>query len=312
VGLRAKRLKGLSIGETSGVDHPAHLAEGWMVLKAAEDGDITVLGDEDDTDDGVAKAFTPAMVAGMLRSAMSSLPADAKAHAKALLAALKTTPAKKGAGMADDKDDDASDLATWKARAEKAEADLAAARVVDPAGQSDEAALAKALGDLPEPLRKAWEANAAKATKAEADAAEAEKVAKAERDARLEAEYVAKARTDYGHLPIKAEALAPILRAIDEGRPLTDEQRAEHTRVFRAANEQVRSGGVLRSIGSGHGGDGDGSAYSEIVAKATELQTAAAGAGSDMTREQAIAKAKELHPDLALRHRDEMRNSASA
>jgi hypothetical protein len=28
-------LESLNIGEVSGVDHPAHLEEGWMVLKAA-------------------------------------------------------------------------------------------------------------------------------------------------------------------------------------------------------------------------------------------------------------------------------------
>lgn len=37
-----KRLDGLRIGEVSGVDHPAHLSEGWLVLKSA-----TGLSDEE-------------------------------------------------------------------------------------------------------------------------------------------------------------------------------------------------------------------------------------------------------------------------
>lgn len=37
-----KRLDGLRIGEVSGVDHPAHMEEGWLVLKAAAN-----LSDED-------------------------------------------------------------------------------------------------------------------------------------------------------------------------------------------------------------------------------------------------------------------------
>lgn len=38
----AKRLDGLRIGEVSGVDHPAHLTEGWVVMKS-----LTGLSDED-------------------------------------------------------------------------------------------------------------------------------------------------------------------------------------------------------------------------------------------------------------------------
>lgn len=41
----AKRLDGLRIGEVSGVDHPAHLTEGWLVLKS-----LTGLSDEDMAD----------------------------------------------------------------------------------------------------------------------------------------------------------------------------------------------------------------------------------------------------------------------
>lgn len=37
-----KRLDGLRIGEVSGVDHPAHLTEGWVVMKS-----LTGLSDED-------------------------------------------------------------------------------------------------------------------------------------------------------------------------------------------------------------------------------------------------------------------------
>jgi hypothetical protein len=40
------KLVGMSIEETSGVDHPAHLREGWMVMKSAELADLTEVIDQ--------------------------------------------------------------------------------------------------------------------------------------------------------------------------------------------------------------------------------------------------------------------------
>lgn len=37
---RAKKMVNLSIEETSGVDHPAHLHEGWLVMKSANETDV--------------------------------------------------------------------------------------------------------------------------------------------------------------------------------------------------------------------------------------------------------------------------------
>lgn len=37
---RAKKMVNLSIEETSGVDHPAHLHEGWLVMKSANESDV--------------------------------------------------------------------------------------------------------------------------------------------------------------------------------------------------------------------------------------------------------------------------------
>jgi hypothetical protein len=54
---KPRKMVSLSIEETSGVDHPAHLHEGWIVVKAADqaevDAVITALADET-TDDGGA------------------------------------------------------------------------------------------------------------------------------------------------------------------------------------------------------------------------------------------------------------------
>lgn len=43
---RSVKLADLDIRETSGVDHPAHLHEGWLVLKSVTDGGDTIEGEQ--------------------------------------------------------------------------------------------------------------------------------------------------------------------------------------------------------------------------------------------------------------------------
>ena len=43
---RQRKLVKLNIKETSGVDHPAHLTEGWVVMKSADASDLTAVLDE--------------------------------------------------------------------------------------------------------------------------------------------------------------------------------------------------------------------------------------------------------------------------
>jgi len=45
---RSVKLADLDIRETSGVDHPAHLHEGWLVIKAVTDGGDTIEGEKVD------------------------------------------------------------------------------------------------------------------------------------------------------------------------------------------------------------------------------------------------------------------------
>ena len=42
MGRPARKMVNLSIEETSGVDHPAHLHEGWLVMKAASEDAVAV------------------------------------------------------------------------------------------------------------------------------------------------------------------------------------------------------------------------------------------------------------------------------
>ena len=52
----ARKLVKLNIKETSGVDHPAHLTEGWVVMKSADPSDVTAVLDELRPTDEVVEA----------------------------------------------------------------------------------------------------------------------------------------------------------------------------------------------------------------------------------------------------------------
>jgi hypothetical protein len=43
---RARKMVNLAIEETSGVDHPAHLHEGWLVMKSADESEVQRVLDE--------------------------------------------------------------------------------------------------------------------------------------------------------------------------------------------------------------------------------------------------------------------------
>jgi hypothetical protein len=79
---RSSKLAELVVNETSGVDHPAHLHEGWLVIKSAttqgelENVELAVTEDQNQDDEIVAETPVAASVAGPdeeLRKEMTDL-----------------------------------------------------------------------------------------------------------------------------------------------------------------------------------------------------------------------------------------------
>ena len=142
---------------------------------------------------------------------------------------------------------------------------------------------------LPEPISKAFEEQAARLAKAEESVAAATAVAKAERDARLNAEYVTKAE-GYKHLPIAADKFGPVLRSIDECLPA--EHSAEVLRLFKAASESEAFASIAKNFGSPAAGSG--TAWDRISKAASDL-----AADGSMTHAQAVDRVLTTQPDLA-------------
>jgi len=139
--------------------------------------------------------------------------------------------------------------------------------------------------DTREAVNKAMEA----VSKANERATEAETIAKAEREHRLNQEYIAKARA-YTNLPVDAEEFGPVLKKLDE--TLSEDEQGIIEKVFNAANERVAAGGTFDEIGK-RGIDGY-EAVSKLDAEAKALVEKTEG----LTMEQARTQILEQDPSL--------------
>ncbi len=296
-------MKGLRIDEASGVDAPAHLAPGWMVLKSAAGGDpLDGLSDAEIAE--VVKALEATegepvkdLIESLTKS-LATLPEPAKAQATALIGLLGGN-----AGDVDDPVAKAVAEALTKAQTERdeavaaktaAEAELAKAK--GSATETEADLVAKAMESWPEPIRKQWAEQAERVAKAEEKANKAAEDAQTEREARVSAEYLTKAKgSEYSGLPIGAEALATALREIDE--KVSKEAGAELTRVLQAAAHLATTGGAdFRTFG-GAGADVSSAAgaQSAIEKAADEIQAK----DPSLDRATAIVKAADANPELA-------------
>lgn len=131
-----------------------------------------------------------------------------------------------------------------------------------------------------------------KATQERAEAAEM--IAKAERDFRLEREFVSKAST-LSHLPLESDAFGKVLKSVSEG---VDAETFEAIwQVLQAANTNISNGDSFKEIGKSTGHHNDGP--SSNVEKAANNIMAS---NPSLTREQAIAKAVGDDPSLYINY----------
>ena len=136
-----------------------------------------------------------------------------------------------------------------------------------------------------DPLLKSAQDEASKATTENADLRK--RLDKIESDNAREA--FAKGIGDLGGLPQKREDIVELLWTMQD-----EEARATMQKNLEAAAAAARRGNLFGEIGSGLGGDGDGSAYAKIEAAATEIRKAK----PDMTEAQARAQAMNENPEL--------------
>ena len=256
---KTRKMVNLDIEETSGVDHPAHLHDGWLVMKAADPSDVArILDSSLSKEDSVEK--------------------NAQERLEAAEEALR---------KADEGDAEVVAEAAEEAAEEAVESTEAAEEAAEeaPAADETEEDVVKAM---PEPVRVMFEAMKKQADEAVAKAAELEAVIKAERDARADEAAIAKAK-GWTHLSLDAETVGKALRRLND----TDETLAKSIEaVLDSVNAQAESANIFAEIGKSASGNSD--AYSQM----TSLAKAAVDSGEATTFEQAFADVVAKNADL--------------
>ena len=280
---KARKMVSLNIEEASGVDHPAHLQEGWLVIKSTDSDVSNLLSDltktEDSssdrlTQDGTEEEPMPQDEATIETPALETevvekdALADAQAKIKELESKLGETmkeleKTKKMYGNMMDEED------KKKSMHDKDE---------DKMKKSDDEELIKSAPEgvqaIVEQMRKAADAATARANAAE-------EVLLKERDERADAEAVAKAKA-WSHLPIEAEKIGPALRRL-AGIDVDLAKSVEE--MLNAVEAQAESANIFAEIGKSSTPN-SGSAYEQLSSMAKAVADT-----SGVTFEQAFANA---------------------
>jgi len=218
VGFRRQKMVNLNVEETSGVDHPAHLQEGWVVAKDADGTSAAEVFERFlKSTPNHKEQDMPEITEADLTEAVAKAVAEATAPLTEQIATLT---------------------------AEKDEALAKAAPVADDT-RTD---LEKALDGLP-PAAQA-------VVKAQGEAlAKAQDEVRKERETRLDAEAVAVAKATYGHLAVDFAAIAPAIRKMAE---TDEASATAITEALTKASEQADSGRIFEEIGRGGSVAGNG------------------------------------------------------
>lgn len=231
MGRPARKMVNLSIEETSGVDHPAHLHEGWLVMKAASGESVEQVLAENEPE----------------------VPGDVTSTEED---AVETTEIEKA-----DKpsyEDLAAALEKANARIAEMEKEMGAGK----APKDDEEDMMKSA---PESVRKAFESMQKAVADAQAQVEATEASLRKERGERADAEAVVKARESYANLGLDPEMVGPALRRLAD----SDSDLAKSVEdILTAANAKVESADIFSEIGKSARPAGTAYEKAEAMAKA--------------------------------------------
>ncbi len=262
---RTRKMVNLAIEETSGVDHPAHLHEGWLVMKSAEESEVQRVLDESLTeeDSNMEDTSTTATEEQVVN------PTEELTIAKARISALEEELAKayqtKDKKMSKEDDEEMSEEDKKKKKMEEE--------------SSEEMDFMKSA---PESVVKMIENFRKQAEEATAEL-------KKERDAHADAEAVEKAK-GWANLNLDAEKVGPALRRLSN----VDADLAKSVEELLASvNAQAESAAIFAEIGKSADFK-SGNAYERM----TTLAKSAVEEGVAKSFEQALADVATKNPDL--------------
>ena len=283
----------INVTETSGVDHPAHGREGWLVMKSAGVGRMAAL-------DRILKG--------------TAMPT--KEDLKKEVAASKLPEAQKTflAKSIDLSEDVEAAAELWQSLRAKAEADdpetPTPAEVTEPAPAAAAPVAPAALGadvfkSITDPTQREAIAKAAKESPAlfaaftamEKQSATALEKAANEEAQRLDTEAVQKSKETFVHLAIDHDEVAKAMRRLAVVEPTLA---ATVQKAFETVEGQLDAADMFKEIGHARTVTG-----STAMAKAEKLAEGFVAAGVVKTQQEGVAKAFKENPALYAEHENE-------
>jgi len=263
---RTRKMVNLAIEETSGVDHPAHLHEGWLVMKSASESEVQRVLDKSLTkeDSTMEDMKTTEATEDKVEKTVEEELAMAQARIAELEAKLaeKEMKPEEEVVMAMDEDSKKPEEETMKMDSEKEEEEYM---------KSAPRSVVKMITSL----------------KKQAEEATAE--LRKERVARADAQSVEKAK-GWSNLNLNAEKVGPALRRLSE----TDSELAKSVEeILSSVNAQAESASIFAEIGKSADFK-SGNAYERM----TTLAKSAVEEGVAKSMAQAIADVASKNPDL--------------
>jgi hypothetical protein len=288
MGRPAKKLVNLEVLETSGVDRAAHLHDGFLVMKSANETNL---------------------VKAQLLEALGKSKEDnlSSVQEQIDLAVSKTmqTYEEKVAGLE-------SALEAAKNQAADLAVKLEEIQAMQTGEDSDEAmaeekAMHEKMEDMPEEVAKSIKALPLEQqdVMVKAFKAQAEEVRKAtdeirkEREIRLDAEAVTKSKDTFKSVGIDHDVVAPAIRRLAEINPTLAKTVEE---VLLAADAQVSESGLLKEFGTAS------TSTASVLDEAKTLAKSLVESGVVKTIEQGIERVLDTNPELAKRYAQEGTN----
>jgi len=267
----------LVIEETSGVDHPAHLHEGWLVMKSADESEVQRVLDESLTEeeimsDNTQTEVTPAATDEQVEAPTTETTETTEEVAEVEKAEMTMEEAMKKIAELQAK---LVELETKEPKSEMAKSETVA----------DE----EFLKSAPESVVKMIES-----FKKQAETATEE--LRKEREAKADAEAIEKAK-GFANLNLDAEKVGPALRRLST----VDADLAKSVEdILTSVNAQAESANIFAEIGKSADFT-TGDAYSRLTA----LAKSAVEEGSAKSFEQAFANVATSNPELYVQYRNE-------
>ncbi len=155
----------------------------------------------------------------------------------------------------------------------------------DDVSKSDKGLPEAVRAEIAKRERAAEERAEARIRKAEEKADAADTLAKAERDLRVEGEFVTKAE-GYTHLPVKASEFGPLLKRASEA--LSSDDFAALSSLLDGVNNQIATSDLFKQVGSSVGGSSESDVWGEIKRRAADLRKSDSGLSQEAAEVEVV------------------------